>query len=56
MNAITKQAIPLKTWLYEEAERKGLSSRTVYRMFQRGQYAHLKLDRRSKRTIFVLSQ
>jgi hypothetical protein len=48
-----KSEIPLKTWLYDEAQRLGISPVGVHHRLQRGHYPKLKLRRVNPRVIFV---
>lgn len=45
--------IPLKQFLVEEAERRGITLASCYVRWNRGRYKHLKTFRKNKRVIFV---
>lgn len=46
--------IPLKQWVYEQADKDNVSDRAIWQRIARGKYPHLRLRRVNKRVIFVV--
>ena len=49
--------LPLKAWLMDEAQRLGITPRSVYRRLSRGKYLHrVGIRRENPRVVFVLTE